>query len=34
MDLKKIISLLLLVTSFSFYAQDSGMKEKKNKLKF
>jgi Spy/CpxP family protein refolding chaperone len=33
MDLKKIISLLLLVTSFSFYAQDSGMKEKKEQIK-
>jgi Spy/CpxP family protein refolding chaperone len=33
MDLKKIISFLLLVTSFSFYAQDSGMKEKKEQIK-
>ena len=33
MDIKKIIFSLLLVTSFNFYAQDSGMKEKREKIK-
>jgi len=33
MNIKKIIPILLLLTSFSFYAQDSGMKDKKEQIK-
>lgn len=33
MNIKKIITLLLLLTSFSFYAQDRGMKDKKEQIK-
>jgi Spy/CpxP family protein refolding chaperone len=33
MNIKKIIPLLLLLTSFSFYAQESGMKDKKEQIK-
>ncbi|SEA99160.1 hypothetical protein SAMN05443667_11481 [Flavobacterium gillisiae] len=33
MNIKKIILILLLLTSFSFYAQDSGMKDKKEQIK-
>lgn len=33
MNIKKIIPLLLLLTSFSFYAQDGGMKDKKEQIK-
>jgi Spy/CpxP family protein refolding chaperone len=33
MDIKKIIFSLMLITSFNFYAQDSGMKEKREKIK-
>lgn len=33
MNIKKIITLLLLLTSFIFYAQDRGMKDKKEQIK-
>ncbi|WP_016990295.1 hypothetical protein [Flavobacterium sp. ACAM 123] len=33
MNIKKITSLLLLLTSFSFYAQDNRMKDKKEQIK-
>ena len=33
MTFKKIIPLLLLLTSFTFYAQSESMKEKKEQIK-
>lgn len=33
MNIKKIIPFLLLLTSVSFYAQDGGMKDKKEQIK-